>query len=225
MEDISMIALDWDDVVTRGAKDGYFACFRKTLKYLGVTMDWQEAQQRIMAKWGGSIFEECKELLKDHPYLVAQAVDYYVTLLNSETYLGTLSVIPGVQQSLEELNRRYTLCVVSGASRSLIQQKIMPRFNIPNVFARILSSGDFAEPVKQKPNPYMLELLLQEYGLKPWQALYVGDATGDVQMAQAAGVQPVVVLTGHLTKQEAQELGVELIIPDITHLPGVLHSF
>jgi len=222
MQNVRMIVFDWDDVVTKGAKDGYFACFRKMLAYLGITMDWQEAQQRIMAKWGGSIEEECKELLKDRPDLVEEAAAYYVKLLNSETYLGALSVIPGVQDCLMQLSQQRTLCVVSGASRSLIQESIMPRFNIPEIFARILSSGDFDEPGKQKPSPYMLQLLLQEYKLEPWQAVYVGDAESDVKMAQAAKVTPVVVLTGHLTREEAQELGVEFIIPDVTHLPHIL---
>jgi len=50
----------------------------------------------------------------------------------------------------------------------------------------------------------------------------VGDAENDVQMARNAGIEPIVVLTGHLNKDKAESLGVENILPDITHLSNIL---
>ena len=50
----------------------------------------------------------------------------------------------------------------------------------------------------------------------------VGDAENDVLMAKGADVTPIVVLTGHLTKEQAENLGVKFIIPDITRLEDVL---
>jgi phosphoglycolate phosphatase-like HAD superfamily hydrolase len=58
--------------------------------------------------------------------------------------------------------------------------------------------------------------------VRPDETIYVGDATTDVQMARSAGVTPIVVLTGHLSKKEAHHLGVTWIISDITLLPTVL---
>ncbi len=50
----------------------------------------------------------------------------------------------------------------------------------------------------------------------------VGDAKNDVLMGQAIGATPVVVLSGHLNREQAEELGVEHIIPDVTQIETVL---
>ena len=54
------------------------------------------------------------------------------------------------------------------------------------------------------------------------ETIVVGDAGNDVRMAHSAGVEPVVVLTGHLNKQEAESMGVRYIIQNVTLLPEVL---
>jgi phosphoglycolate phosphatase-like HAD superfamily hydrolase len=41
-------------------------------------------------------------------------------------------------------------------------------------------------------------------------------------MGQAAGIAPVVVLTGHLNEAQAKELGVTHIINDVTGIEQVL---
>ncbi len=56
----------------------------------------------------------------------------------------------------------------------------------------------------------------------PENAIMVGDARNDVLMAQAAKIEPIVVLTGHLNIQQAEALGVTHIIQDVTHLETVL---
>ena len=52
--------------------------------------------------------------------------------------------------------------------------------------------------------------------------ILVGDAKGNVIMIQAAGLIPIVVLSSHLNKREAEELNVEYIIENITLLEQVL---
>ena len=75
-----------------------------------------------------------------------------------------------------------------------------------------------------RPHPYMAEQMLQRLGCRPEEAVVVGDAKTDVGMAEAAGITPVVVLTGHLTRPEAEKLGVKYIIKDVTKLEGVLEK-
>jgi len=42
------------------------------------------------------------------------------------------------------------------------------------------------------------------------------------EMARSAGVTPIVVLTGHLDREEARELGMEHIVEDVTLVEGEL---
>lgn len=46
-----------------------------------------------------------------------------------------------------------------------------------------------------------------------------------MQMAWNAGVEPIAVLTGHLTRLQAEELGVKHIIDDVTLLENELAAF
>ena len=76
----------------------------------------------------------------------------------------------------------------------------------------------------------MLNEILQAAGCERPEAVYVGDAEKDVEMANNAGVAPVVVLTGHIgTRQKARELAGRLgvafpIIEDVTRLEYALRE-
>lgn len=67
-----------------------------------------------------------------------------------------------------------------------------------------------------------LNELLKHFNVSKDEVIYVGDAERDVKTANNAGVRPIVVLTGHLTKNEAEKLGGEYIVDDITHLEETL---
>ena len=68
----------------------------------------------------------------------------------------------------------------------------------------------------------MVEQILKTQNIKPSEAVLVGDARGDVTMAREAGLLPIVVLSGNLSRIEAEKLKVEYIIEDVTHLESVL---
>lgn len=98
----------------------------------------------------------------------------------------------------------------------------MPKFNIPHVFKEIVSVYTLPDPKYAKPHPKSAELILTKLGYSAEQAVVIGDAANDVKMAQAAGIQPVVVLTGHLTRHQAEELGVEDIIENVLNIESAL---
>jgi phosphoglycolate phosphatase len=106
----------------------------------------------------------------------------------------------------------------------MIQEVVMPHFNIPDIFSQIITSHDIEDQEMTKPHPYMLETIMKTQGVKPEETIFVGDAKTDVQMAYNAQVTPIVVLTGHLNREEAEALEVKYIIPDVTKLETVLNK-
>jgi phosphoglycolate phosphatase-like HAD superfamily hydrolase len=221
---IKLIALDWDDVVTRGAKDGYFQCYHEAVIGVEVHLDPAEEHKRILAKWSKPHREELGELLKEHPELVERAAEIYEQHLFGDTYVNALIEIPGINKTLLRLKEKYILTVATGCHPKILKEKVIPKFNIPDVFTEIISSYDIQDEAKRKPHPYMIEKMMQDQDVKPEETIFVGDAKSDVEMARAAGVIPVVVLTGHLSALEAQELDVEHIISDFTQLESVLEK-
>jgi beta-phosphoglucomutase-like phosphatase (HAD superfamily) len=49
-----LIIFDWDDVIILGAKKGYYNCYKKTLKELGIVLDEKEIDKRIQDTWGNT---------------------------------------------------------------------------------------------------------------------------------------------------------------------------
>ena len=218
---IKLIIFDWDDVIIFGAKEGYYNCYKKTLKELGIVLDEKEIDKRIENMWG-NIDRILRELLKENLNLMEKASKvFYEKEFYGDAFVDSLQEMRGVNELLIRLKEKYKLAVASGNKLDMIKDKIMPKFNIPNVFDQIVSVGDV--PVeKSKPDPYMLQLILKTQGVSNKQTLFIGDAKNDVLMAKNAGVEPVVVLTGLLSKTQAEALGVKHILSDVTKIEEIL---
>ncbi|MBI2990145.1 MAG: HAD family hydrolase [Candidatus Magasanikbacteria bacterium] len=219
---ITTIIFDWDDVITLGSKEGYFACYHKALEGVGVVLPPGEEQKRILAKWGETHRDELGELLREQPQLLDRASEIYEKELFGDTYVDELFILDGTAEVLKTLSLSYKLGVATGIHPGMLYKRVIPRFHIPDVFSEVLSSYDIPDPSKRKPDPYTALALMRRLGSKPEETVVVGDAKNDVLMAERSGCVPVVVLTGHLNKKQAEELGVRYIIPDLRSMPDIL---
>lgn len=219
---IKLVIFDWDDVIVLGSKKGYYDCYRETIDNLGIRIPEEELDKRIKSKWGKPFRIELSEILKENPELLDKACDiFYKNKFEANTFLDALSEVKGVNEMLTKLNGKYRLAVATGNQRGMVK-KIMAKFDIPNVFSQIVTSHDDIPPEKTKPHPFMLQVILKKQNIKNTEAVYIGDAETDVLMANNAGVTPIVVLTGQLSKEQAESLGVKHIIPDVTEIEEVL---
>ncbi len=212
-----LVVFDWDDVVTLGSKEGYYACYRETLNALNIVLPEDELHKRIQRRWGQPYQEELRELLLERPDLLNQANKLFEEKFWGDVFVRELREVPGANELLTYLSSKYTLAVATGNHPDMLKKKIFPRFNIPDVFAQIVTAYD-VPPEKTKPDPYMLEQIMKTQQCTPSETIYIGDAENDAKMAQNALVEPIVVLTGHLNRREAEKLGVKQILPDIITL-------
>ncbi len=219
---IKLIIFDWDDVFTIGSKEGYFKCYHKALKGVGVYLNEKEEKRRIMANWGRSHQEELKGLLKEQPHLVDKASEIYEENLFGGTFVNSLHIVKGSQDLLSRLKGKYLLALATGVHPKILEEKVMPKFNIPDVFAQIITAYDVDDPNKTKPHPFIAQKIMKAQKASPKETILVGDAKSDVEMARNADITPVVVLTGHLSRKEAELLKVEHILDDVTQLDEIL---
>ena len=221
---IKLIIFDWDDVITLGAKEGYFACYHSAISAVGVQLSPEEERKRIMAKWGKSFEAETQELLKDNPELVERACAFFKKEFWGDAFVNALKLTPGINETLLRLKEKYVLAVATGNNYKMITERIMPRFNIPPVFAQISASHQVEDQEKTKPHPFMLLEIMRKQMVKPEETVFVGDAKSDMQMAKNASVTPIAVLSGHLTRKDAEDMGVQYIIEDATHLESIIET-
>lgn len=222
---IKLIIFDWDDVFTQNSIKGYYKCYHEALKGVGVSFSAEEEERLIKEKWGAGHRAQLAYLLKEHPELVDKAVEIYQEHFFGNTFVDCLTIIPGAQELLKKLAKSYTLTIATGAHPKIINDRLFPKFQIPDVFAQVLTIYDIDDLAHAKPHPFMVNKLLETQNVKPEEAVLVGDAASDMQMAWNAGVEPIAVLTGHLNRQQAEELGVKHIIENVTLLESELEKF
>lgn len=221
---IKLIIFDWDDVITLGSKEGYFECYHKAIQGVGIKLSKKEEYKRIVNNWGKAFEVELAGLLKESPESLSKATKIFYDNFFGQTFIKNLKLVRGANSLLNKLSKKYTLAVATGQHPVLFKDRIVPMFKIPDVFSKIIFSIDIKDPEKQKPHPWALNKIMKDLGFKPKETIFVGDARTDVLMAQAAGVIPIVVLTGHLIKIEAGKLNVKYIIKDVTKLEKVLEK-
>ena len=226
LSNIELIIFDWDDVFTLGATGGYYKCFHEAIVGVEIELTPDEEKKRIDAKWGSSHVEGIGELLKEHPELVKEASKLYEQHLHGTTFTDCLKIVPGSVEFLSRLSKKYTLAISTGLHPVLLRERIMPAFGIdPSLFTQIISVYDLKDSTHAKPDPFSAKKIMQTQNTEPSSTIMVGDAGNDIRMAQAAWIEGVAVLTGHLSKNQAEALGVRHIIRDVTQLETILGKF
>lgn len=112
-------------------------------------------------------------------------------------------LFPGVDAMLRDLAAEgYLLAVATGKSRrgldyALEQTGLGPLFHATRTVDEAFS----------KPHPKMLLDVIEELGLRPADALMIGDTTYDLEMARSARTHSVGVCTGGHCREELERYG------------------
>lgn len=93
-------------------------------------------------------------------------------------------LFPQARPLLEALDGQYLLGLVTSGTRDRVLRDLGAT-GIRDAFQVVVTGDDISKP---KPDPEGLLIALDKLALQPEQALFVGDAREDCQMAQAAGV-------------------------------------
>ena len=127
---------------------------------------------------------------------------------------------PGIVELLEELqNQNVKMAIASNK----IQEAMLPlaQHYFPDIhFDAVLGNRQGIAP---KPDPAIVEDILQITGVSKEETLYVGDTAVDMQTAFAAGVRKVGVLWGFRTLEELQEAGADIIVEKPEEILQILH--
>jgi len=83
------------------------------------------------------------------------------------------------------------------------------------------ATGRMPDKVFGKPDPLMIEGIMDQYGLQPYEVGMVGDRLyTDIEMARRAGVIGVLVLSGEATREDLSKSGLnpEVVVENILEL-------
>lgn len=89
---------------------------------------------------------------------------------------------------------------------------------IAGYFASVVAARD---DVPKKPDPAMVLRALAPFGVKPADAVMIGDSHADIEAARAAGVSSIAVTYGY-SSTPARELGANHVIDSLAEAQGAL---
>ncbi len=127
----------------------------------------------------------------------------------------TPQAFPGAREALQALEPEYALAIVTGGSRRRVVQDL-ERISLSGFFAALIAREDMPRP---KPAPDGLLMALQQLGIQSSQALYVGDARADLEMAQGLEMAFVGV-DGPFRKLSFDEN--QIVLESVAQLPILL---
>lgn len=101
-------------------------------------------------------------------------------------------LFPGARETLQLLKEAgFELAVATGKGRAGLD-KVLVSTGLDTTFSVTRCSDE----TRSKPDPQMLEQILEHLGIEPQHALMVGDTEYDLHMARQAGVHPIAVSYG-----------------------------
>ncbi|MDD3290301.1 MAG: HAD-IA family hydrolase [Eubacteriales bacterium] len=119
-----------------------------------------------------------------------------------KVYKEKIHMFPGVAELISELKTRgYLMGIVTSRLWESTTQGLY-KFDIAHLFDAVVSAED---TTVHKPDPTPCLICLEKLGMKPHEALFVGDSKFDVLCARNAGVQSVLVGWSICVTEEQKE--------------------
>ena len=107
----------------------------------------------------------------------------------------------GIKDLLNALKGKCHIAVVSNKDNDLVQRLINKEF--PGLFDII--QGSYLDRPK-KPDPYLIDKILDENNINKNDCLYIGDTNVDKESAMNAGLSYQLVSYGYRTKEELEKM-------------------
>ncbi|MDT3377134.1 HAD-IA family hydrolase [Labrys neptuniae] len=131
-------------------------------------------------------------------------------------------LFPGAAEAVAELRRRddVILGLATGKSRRGVD-RILESFGWEGLFATIQT----ADTAPSKPDPGMIVQGASEVGLRPEDAIMIGDTSFDILMGRSAGARTIGVSWGNHPVSDLTEAGADHIIDDFGQLLPLVEAF
>lgn len=141
-----------------------------------------------------------------------------------------ISLDPEAHRVLNTLHHSKKLALVSNFDHPPHVHSVLSKLGLTPYFDSVVIS---AEVGVKKPDPRIFDAALEQTGIKPEEAIYIGDTEDDTKAAYAAGIVPILIqrdtegntldfsVNTHNLQQEKSTLDVKVI----TKLSELLTSF
>ncbi len=125
------------------------------------------------------------------------------------------TIFKGIDQLIANLfNKKLKLAILTN-NKSTYAEDILEKFNLTKFFGTIVGFNDVSEV---KPNPEGIIKILDNWSVKPSEAIFIGDMTTDIEAGKAANVKMICVASGLAQKETLLEHQPDILVDNTEQL-------
>lgn len=207
---IRNILFDFDGTLADTAP-GILATEVATFTKMGLPVPSEEAMRSGIGLPLGESLRKAGNLPDE---LIDEAVTTYRALFPIYE-VGNVSVFPGVQQTLDELQARGIRMAIATSRGSNSLGVFLERFDMAKFFEDKVTATD---KLPAKPAPDIVLTLLARMGISKEETLVVGDTTFDIGMGASAGCRTCAVTWGNHSAEMLQTASPTYMIDEISKI-------
>ncbi|TEW43771.1 HAD-IIIA family hydrolase [Psychromonas algicola] len=203
-----LIIFDWDGTLMDSI-DKIVLCMQQAAKQQQQVV---ASKQSVKGIIGLSLLKAVQQLYPLLGLSEQQAlVEAYRQQYNLNQHIET-PLYPDIKKLLVNLKSQgYTLAVATGKGRNGLNKMLEK-----SATSKLFSATICADEAHSKPDPLMLNLLLEKLGIEASQALMVGDSSYDLEMAKNAGMDSLGVSYGVHDANQLSLYDPVAIVDDLT---------
>jgi phosphoglycolate phosphatase len=122
-----------------------------------------------------------------------EAAQAYQRQINNDPFLALLRLEPHIREVLTRVRTRHPTAIATNRGKSL--PLVLNNLGLADLFDLTISAYDVTRP---KPHPECLEKILAHFQVPPDEALYIGDAVLDQEVAAAVAMPFAAYKNPHL---------------------------
>ena len=174
-------------------------------------------EEKILKSFGETLAYSMTHMFPDHD--PEECINIYRQWQKTR-YAEEIEVFPGMAELIAELDKRgYKLAMVSSRTHGSMKDGLR-QFGLLDYFDAVLGCDDGLEA---KPSPQPALFTLEQLGVSPEEAVFVGDTKFDIGCAKNAGVTSVLVGWSQFCEScKESEFPPDYVIKKASDLLGIL---
>lgn len=210
-----LVILDFDGTIA-DTQPLIVSSLKRTISELHLPSRTDEECRSII----GLPLKECfTTLLQVDDEKAEQCADVYRRVFDEDNHPGTVVLFPHVTETIKALHDRGLLLAICSSRGRPTLESFVKDFDLEKYVCMVVSAADVKHA---KPHPEPVEKILQALGVKPDEAVVVGDANYDILMGHAAGCRTVGVTYGNQSATDLGAAGADFLIGDFAELLNIL---
>ncbi len=195
------------------------ASILQSMKFVAKQLGTSYNEQAIIRCIGLPLKTTFEQALKVNESLIPEATSIYRNYYN-EIVSDTITLFDGVKETLQDFHSNGIHLTVASSKGKTALTYILKKHGIHDLFSFIGGEEDVNQ---KKPNPEIVQLIMQKSDHRPDQYLVVGDTVYDIVMGQSAGVPTCGVTYGNNTSSQLKELGPTYLIDHFDQLRAIVY--